>query len=262
MSFTFSTEVSNDYERLFDSAVIKNDKYPEVDKYVDKIVANRATYEAVGTPLNIPWYFIGVIHCMECGLDFKTHLHNGDPLTAKTVQVPKGRPLTGNPPYDWKDSATDALMMKDLQNWKDWSIPAMLYNLEKYNGLGYRNKGINSPYLWSYSSNYTSGKYVADGKYDPDAVSKQCGAGVLLRRLYEKQVIAAGENDRFAQIKKLGEEVQYNTGRTPADNALKLQNLLNAAGFALRADGLAGQNTSNAYQVVSGQYLKGDPRRV
>lgn len=262
MAFTFDANAAAEYAKLFDTAVIKTDRYPEVDRYIDKIVANRATYEAVGNPLNIPWYFIGIIHCMECGLDFKTHLHNGDPLTARTVQVPAGRPLAGNPPFDWKDSATDALKLKSLDKWPDWSVPAMLYNLEKYNGFGYRNKGINSPYLWSYSNNYTSGKYVADGKYDPAAVSKQCGAGVLLRRLFERQVIPAGTNDRFADIKKLGEEVVYNTGKTPADNALQLQQLLNAAGYALKADGLAGQNTSNAYQLVSGRYLNGDPRRA
>jgi lysozyme family protein len=226
------------------------------------MVANKAVYEAVGTPLNIPWYFIAVIHCMEAGLDFKAHLHNGDPLTQRTVQVPKGRPLAGTPPFTWADSATDALACEGFTNWTDWSIPGMLYCLERYNGTGYRQKGINTPYLWSYSNNYTSGKYVADNVYSADAVSKQCGGGVILRRMCELQVIPLGVTDRISQIKQLGETVAYNTGAVKADNAAQLQSLLNAAGIPLKSDGLSGPNTSNAYFQVAGKYLHGDPRRV
>jgi lysozyme family protein len=43
--------------------------------------------------LGIPWGFVAVIHNMEASLDFTKHLHNGDPLTSKTVQVPVARPL-------------------------------------------------------------------------------------------------------------------------------------------------------------------------
>ncbi len=42
-----------------------------------------------------------------------------------------------------------------------------------------------SPYLWSFSTHYQCGKYVADGRWSETAVSKQCGAAVLLRRLAE-----------------------------------------------------------------------------
>ncbi len=39
--------------------------------------------------------FVGVIHGMECGFDFGAHLRNSDWLTARTVQVPAGRPASG-----------------------------------------------------------------------------------------------------------------------------------------------------------------------
>jgi len=45
---------------------------------------------------------------------------------------------------------------------------------------------VKSPYLWSYSNLYTSGKYVGDGQWSETAVSRQCGAMVLLKRLQEK----------------------------------------------------------------------------
>ena len=59
----------------------------------------------------------------------------------------------------------------------------MLFPWEKYNGMGYRPFGVPSPYLWSFSSIYTSGKYVADGRFDPTVVSKQSGAAVMLKAL-------------------------------------------------------------------------------
>ena len=255
-------DLGNEYEHLFDTAVINNSHYAEVDGYIKKMVTNKATYEAVGQPLNIPWYFIAIIHCMEAGLDFKAHLHNGDPLTQRTVQVPAGRPLTGKPPFSWEASATDALTIEGFTAWTDWSIPGMLFCFEKYNGTGYRVKGINSPYLWSYSNQYSSGKFVTDGVYNQDAVSKQCGAAVLLRRMFEMQILPSNDTDRISRISQLGEEVAFNAGAVKADNAAQLQALLNASGIPLKSDGLAGNNTSNAYFKITGKYLKGDPRRV
>jgi lysozyme family protein len=57
----------------------------------------------------------------------------------------------------------------------------MLYLLEGYNGFGYRRRGVPTPYLWSFSNIYESGKFVLDGKFDPNAVSKQCGAALMLK---------------------------------------------------------------------------------
>ena len=58
--------------------------------------------------------------------------------------------------------------------------------------LGLPEHHINTPYLWSYSNNYTSGKYIADGIWSDSAVSRQCGAAVLLRRMAEKGQITLG----------------------------------------------------------------------
>ena len=123
---------------------------------------------------------------MECGFNFGTHLHNGDPLSARTVHVPKGRPADGEPPFTWLESARDSLVLKKLDRIDDWSLPHMLYLLEAYNGFGYRPQFVPTPYLWSFSNLYTAGKFTADGKFDANAVSKQCGAAVMLRMLQER----------------------------------------------------------------------------
>lgn len=249
------------YEKLFASCVIREAKYAEIDAIVSKMVANKSRYQAVGDPLNIPWYVIAIIHCMEANLKFTTHLHNGDPLTSRTVQVPAGRPKTGNPPFTWEYSANDALVYDKLNLWNDWSIAGILYRLELYNGLGYYRQGINSPYLWSYSNQYTKGKYVQDGRYDPNAVSRQCGAAVLLRRLMEQHLITLPNDYLSEQIVAQGQKTKYYSG-TATNEAKQLQTLLNSAGSVLRVDGKAGERTSTEYFKFSNTYLSGDPRRV
>src|SRR5262249_8720937 len=117
-------------------------------------------------------------------MDFKTHLHNGDSLKARTYDVPAGRPRRGNPPFAWDASAIDALIMAphELQKVKAWSVERILYESEKYNGWGYLKRG-NSPYLWSWTSEYHGGKYVRDGVYDPNHWDEQAGCVALLREL-------------------------------------------------------------------------------
>jgi lysozyme family protein len=182
------------YNLLYQSCLIRPARRAAVDRLVRRIAANRRRYAKVARVLGIPWYVIGIVHSLEAGGDFTRHLHNGDPLSARTTHVPIGRPKTGRPPFTWEASATDALRYQGLDRWKDWSIPGTLYKFEAYNGFGYRDHhpDVPSPYLWSFSNHYTRGKYVADGRFSPTAVSQQCGAAVLLKRL------AASGNRRVA----------------------------------------------------------------
>lgn len=46
-------------------------------------------------------------------------------------------------------------------------------------------RGVPSPYLWSGTSQYRSGKYVRDGLYDPGKVDPQLGCAALLIALIE-----------------------------------------------------------------------------
>jgi lysozyme family protein len=189
MAFTFSAQLSTEYRLLFDSCVIDPKKQADVDACVDRIVKNKLRYEALTGKVGLPWYFTGILHNMEVSCNFNTHLHNGDPLTARTVQKPAGCPKTGNPPFIWESSAEDALRIKKFDTWTDWSISGMLYKMELYNGIGYRIHGIHTPYLWSGSNHYTKGKFVKDSFYDPNAVSKQIGGAVLLRRRWKNNLL-------------------------------------------------------------------------
>lgn len=148
-------------------------------------------YQAVESKTGVPWYFIAVAHERESSQDWTASLAQGDPWNRVSVHVPKGR----GPFKSWEDAAIDALTncaTYAARN-KDWSIGSLLTALESYNGLGYAERGRPSPYIWSGTDQYVSGKYVADGVYNPNAVDQQLGcAGLLLAMIALDPSISLG----------------------------------------------------------------------
>ena len=185
----FTPIFAKEYCDLFNRCEIATNKMTEVEGVVQRILQFQNRYVRIAAQSTVPWYVIGVIHNMECGLSFAKHLHNGDSLERRTVNVPAARPKTGKPPFTFEESAVDALEYDGFTAWSDWSIGGICYKLEGYNGWGYRAHKINSPYLWSYSNLYRRGKYVEDNKWSDTAVSRQCGAAVILRRMSERGAV-------------------------------------------------------------------------
>lgn len=172
-----------EYRHCFDLCRIRPEHKLEIERRVSRLIDNAVRYKPLAKETNIPWYFIGIIHMLESNTDFGTHLHNGDPLSARTINVPAGRPVIGDPPFSWEESALDALKFEGFIGLNDWNVGTMLYRWERFNGMGYRQHNIYSPYLWSYSNLYEKGRFVADHVFDANSVSKQCGAGVLLKAI-------------------------------------------------------------------------------
>lgn len=180
-----------EYSAAWADCVIRDDRNADVQSTARKIIANRPRYDPISKATGVPWYVIGIMHSLECSLSFKKHLHNGDSLDRKTWQVPANRPAVPIWPPQGEDpfvvSAIDALTMKGKEFHKisDWSVERIAYVLETYNGFGYVARGIQSPYLWSFTNQYRSGKYVKDGLWSKAAVSQQCGGMALLKALME-----------------------------------------------------------------------------
>lgn len=185
---TLSDNAITEYTNLFNNMVINEDHIDEIIQQAEKILSYKNRYQnlcnEVGTTM--PWYFIGIIHSLEGNSNFNLHLHNGDSLKGRTINVPAGRPINGEPPFTWEESATDCIYYKGWKSIVHWDIPQLLFQFERNNGFGYRTRGIQSPYLWSYTNNYIKGKFVSDGEFDKNAVSKQVGAAVLIRYLTDK----------------------------------------------------------------------------
>lgn len=176
-----ATERKVTNKTMLENMVVKDSRKVQLNNLVARIVSNKARYEVVQKALGTPWYVVGAIHYREASLNFNRHLHNGDPLTKRTVHVPAGRPATHDGPFSWEESAIDALKDRKFTSTMDlWDI---FDQLEKYNGLGYFKKGLSSPYLWSWTDQYQKGKYTADSKFDPEFVDDQCGVVPLVVQL-------------------------------------------------------------------------------
>lgn len=160
---------------------VSADKGPAFAAVASRLTAPaaKARYQAVEKSTGVPWWFIAVVHEREASQNWNTQLGQGDPLNKKSVHVPKGR----GPFKTWEEGAVDALVncAPFASKNKDWTPGGALTMLEKYNGLGYSNKGLPSPYVWAGTDQYIKGKYVADGKFDPNAVDKQLGCAGLLK---------------------------------------------------------------------------------
>jgi lysozyme family protein len=138
----------------------------------------KAQYVAVQQKTGVPWFFIAVVHERESSQDWKASLAQGDPWDKVSVHVPAGR----GPFKSWEEAAVDALVNCSpyaARN-KDWSPGVFLTMLEEYNGLGYAMHGLPSPYVWSGTDQYKSGKYIRDGVFVAGIIDTQLGCAGLL----------------------------------------------------------------------------------
>jgi lysozyme family protein len=224
---------------MWDRAQIKPDKIAPAKKVARAIISNRAAYEAVERATGVPWFMIGTLHCRESDMNFATHLHNGDSLKRRTYHVPAGRPKRGSPPFQWHESAIDALTMAPhaLDKVKGWSVERILYESEKYNGWGYLRRG-NSPYLWSWTSEYHGGKYVADGVYDSNHWDEQPGCVAMAKELAALEPAVAA---RLAQR-------EAKPPREVHDQATRRERLARGGGLA---SGAAGGGNETAKAVIA-----------
>jgi len=173
------------YLNLWNKTKIKEGKdFTNATFYANKITAGEKQYTEVEKLTGVPWFFIGALHMRESGCDFKGVLHNGEKIIGKnrkTVLVPAGR----GPFSSWSVSAVDALKIKGLEKIKDWNISRMGYEAERFNGLGYVGKKVNSAYLWAGSNQEQTGKYVRDHVWDKNFDDPQIGVMTVIKRLAE-----------------------------------------------------------------------------
>lgn len=180
----------HEYAALWATASIRPENAREVKATARRIISEKPRYDEVSRATGVPWYVIGIIHSLECSLSFSTCLHNGDPLGKPTVRKPAGR----GPFPTWEAAAIDALRYDKLDKVRDWSIERIAYMLETFNGFGYVPKRIPSPYLWSFTTAYSTGKWTevwSESKrkyvsvFDRSLRSQQCGGMAILRMLLE-----------------------------------------------------------------------------
>lgn len=154
----------------------------ELDGFEALWMEHQGRYEAVAAKTGVPAKLIASLHWRESNGNFKTYLHQGDPLGKKAVHVPKNIPIFDK----WEEAAIHALNMK--KNVRDMvkmdentTDPAALATYaEYYNGLGYHKRGKPSAYVWAGTDQYSAGKFVADGKYSSKTRDRQAGVMSLM----------------------------------------------------------------------------------
>jgi lysozyme family protein len=186
---TLTPQLRAEYRRLFDTCRVSSDHRTEINSAVSRIKSPDYVqrYKDVSTETGVPWYVISALHYREANLNFMGHLHNGNFLKRKTVDVPPNKPDGTWPPEPWdaeqawRVSAADALTR--YRN-KNWNLEDMLFMFELYNGWGYRgHPGFRSPYLWNYTQHYERGGYPRDHEWSDSYVSRQCGVVVIIKSL-------------------------------------------------------------------------------
>jgi peptidoglycan hydrolase-like protein with peptidoglycan-binding domain len=135
---------------------------------------------------------------------------------------------------------------------------------EKWNGMGPRNRGIFTGYLWSGTNHYTRGKYVSDGVWDANVVDKQLG---IISVLYQMNVI--DRSNYIGVLDPVDSDDPPPVVPTAAPFTLVgtvwLQSMLNILmpddEDLLRVDGDYGRNTTAAvrnFQAREGLEIDGD----
>ena len=139
-------------------------------------LSHKEIYTDIEQATGVPWYLIAVLHRRESDADFHTYLGNGDPLSRKTTHVPRGR----GPFATFQAGAIDALRLDGLSSVKDWRLEKALYYCETFNGWGYANRGLPSPYVWGGTNQQRAGKYIRDGVWSSTAWDVQPGCAPII----------------------------------------------------------------------------------
>lgn len=251
------------YEDLWGSMEILPGWRGMVRAAAARIDSNReGLYAPAERATGVPWIVPGMLHELESGCRAECQILNGQRWDRKTTIVPKGL----GPWESWLSSAVAGLARFRFGKYKAWTPGLVGLRLEPFNGMGYADHGKNSPYLWSGSNHGVgTGKYVGDGVYDPDAVSRQVGVMVLLRALVERGSVTNetwGEREVEVGVddKHLGQEDRVLTYGLRGPFVAAFQRAFNENGSGLVVDGVAGPKTAAAFLAQTGRWMVGDPK--
>lgn len=166
-------KLAGEYATLWDMVQIRAGEAGKVAAAAQALANAKPRYADASGATGVPPFVIGLIHNLEGSFSFTKRLQDGATI-AET---------------DWTPTAIDILRKQGLDDVTKWTIERIAFQLESWNGFGYRNPGINinTPYLWSLTNHHTVGKYVRDREFDANAPSDQVGAMALLKHLIDNE---------------------------------------------------------------------------
>lgn len=187
-----------DYIRQIENDQLTDEQKRELQEIREAYLRNKNRYERISQESGlIPPEVIAAIHYRENATDFlngdfKVYLHNGDPLGTPSPNVPY--PDFGKNAFD--EAALDALEGYDNVSGTNYlenratslnltSDSRDLTAMVTYTSFfqGWENYPNN--YVYSGTSIYQSGVYVADHVYDENVVDQNYGTYLVLKTLVE-----------------------------------------------------------------------------
>lgn len=167
----FTPELRQEYLDLANSMIVTKESL--VLATAQKLLKSVDRYLAIQKLTNVPAAFIMCVHERESSGNFSTYIGNGQLLNRVTTIEPIGH----GPFASFEDGCVDAFQHEGLGKipLSEWDEAGLCWWMEKYNGFGYRNHGIRSPYLWGGTNHQQAGKYVRDGVLDPSVMDPQLG---------------------------------------------------------------------------------------
>lgn len=246
-----------EYEHLFSRCVIDKNFVGKVDEIVDDIEENQFRYQLVSENTGVPWYFISIVHYMECDCDFNVCLYKNDNSSRQAGNYFKKCSEKSDALFIWEYDAEDAIKLIGWDRYKDWSVSGILFQFEKHDGFGYRNISANSPYLWNFSNHYVPTFSTTSHSMKNERFNK-CGAAVILYRMFERGLFAFETIDIFLRLKMLSSEVRFSYDNF-SPTVVEMQQLLNYLGEKIPVDGIPGRQTSDAFCKLFGSFLRFDP---
>lgn len=184
--------INQDHQKFTQTMKLRPENFEELRRCIQQFRRNYKKYEEVSAQTGIPPELIYAIHYRESSCNFNTYLHQGDPLGKPAVHVPRNIPVF----HQWVPAAIHALKLKGSIARKvglsstSKDVAAMSTYAETYNGLGYRRRGLPSPYVYAGTDKYVGGMYVSDGKFSSKAYDNRVGTAAIVTALQHPELVA------------------------------------------------------------------------
>lgn len=257
------TNLKPEYSQLLSVMTVRPECRKAIDDAAARVLSFRRNFESVRAAIGVPVIFSGPSFLREADLDFSLSPAQGDPWRRVSKHVPRGL----GPYRSWQDAAVAAYRVNGIDKVGDgnWTWELECFYAEALNGFGYRDEHrMHSPYLWAGTNIQTRGKYVADGKFDPEHMDEQVGVIPLAKRLVEiapdlalrPVTISPPATSGLAPLPKAI------ASTLPADKqpggVRWLQAALNKIGYEIAEDGNYGRETRHAVAAFKRAFGLGD----
>lgn len=165
-----------DFENMWRNTTITNEK--KVAFACKKVLEDLAMGQEAERLTGLPWALVLAISWQESTCNDMSTIANGQRWDKVTTLVPKQEGPYGS----WAEAAKHSIDDHNRNNRHIipdmlWTPSKCLFYAESWNGWAYYRRGLNSPYICTFTNFETPGRYVGDGQFDPKA--RGANAGVL-----------------------------------------------------------------------------------